>query len=366
MWIPKKSRSSGKTYYYNTVTKQTSWTVPKDELLKQDDKKEAKASSTVAKAYSTVAQTSGKKSRGVTRQIRFWNNLVKRHLIFNSIPSIQHIKALDLCCGRGGDMGKILQHPNVRRYRGVDISDGAVKEAINRSTVHNRYNAALDFVVADARTSSLETWTSYSAIEKTWTLGQPAYQDILMLGEAYDASSHHYTLINCQYALHYMCKTKKSLRDFLTRVRQSMNPTSPFACFIGTLPSAENIVRAIANQYPLPDYCKVTPGKRWKGNKRFGDPYFFYLEGGVPDLEEYLVPKDAFLALAKECGLKNTLYMNAGEYLERETKRRVASETDDSPWVNCTGSKMTDCQRSAGNLDWNVTCLYDVFVFVKK
>lgn len=365
MWVPKTSRSTGKTYYYNTETKKTTWIKPEElsSPTTNNDRKEAvKNEKRVASAYSKVAEGAGKEARANTKKIRKWNNLIKRHMINNNIPPMQDIKVLDLCCGRGGDMGKLLQHSNVKKYRGIDISDGAIKEAIKRSEVHNKHGTWMDFLVLDVANSTAESWTGYNAHEAQSWVEDPVYS-ITLLNEQYDATAHHFSLINMQYALHYMCKTKKSARDFLKRVCFSLDH-GPFGAFIGTVPSSERIRQAVRGDYKLPEYCKVTPGKRWKGNNRFGDPYNFYLEGGVLDLEEYLVPKEQFIALAKECGLKIRLYMNAGAYLELETSRRI----DGYYSANTTGSTKQDCLRKneQEELDWNVTSLYDVFMFTKS
>ena len=117
------------------------------------------------------------------------------------------------------------------------------------------------------------------------------------------------------------------------------------ACFCMTVPNSERIQEAISGMYKLPEYCKITPGNSWKGNNTFGDPYIFYLEDCVPSVEEYLMPKTEIMALADECGLINTFYQNAGAFLETRDE------------CNITIDK---------NLDWNVTCLYDIYIFAKK
>ena len=310
-WIPRTSRSTGRTYYYNTDTKETSWKRPKEKspFMVRDDKSPRNDAprnfqQAVSDAYSQIANRDGKTARKTTSVIRRWNNLIKRHLIDNVLRyRIHGLKVLDLCCGRGGDMGKILQYKCVKRFRGIDVSDGAIREAINRSSVHNKHGTILDFFVADVLQPDI-TWNEFSALERDATPNDPVYP-VLNLNELTPWNKHHhFSLINTQYALHYMCKTKKNLMAFLKRVADSLDP-GPFGTWIGTVPSAVHVQNAINGTYSLPSTCTITPSKRWKGNGRLGDPYLFYLEGCVPRVEEFLLPKEVFIDLASKCGLEN-------------------------------------------------------------
>ena len=342
-WIPKKSRSTGKTYYYNTETKKTSWVKPKEKKQPfmcretvHEEKKEA-----VANAYSDMTQNAKAVSRKRTKKIRTYNNVIKREVIRFCIGgSMIKIKVLDLCCGRGGDLGKILSHPTVRRYRGVDISDEAVIEAIRRVKQYNQYAAIVDFECMDA---VKEDWATFNPLERDIGTMSRHLHDTRMLNEPYDASKHTFSFINCQYAFHYFCKTKETAKTMLKKIHDSMAVGPSSLCV--TLPNSQRIQDAIRGMYKLPTYCKITPSKTWKGKGEFGDPYMFYLEDCVPGVEEYLVPKDTFIELASSCGLKNTFYQNAGAFLETRDECNVDIEK---------------------NLDWNVTCLYDIYIFLKK
>ena len=340
-WIPKKSRSTGKVYFYNTETKKTSWTKPKEErkpfLVRE---KAAGEREVVADAYSNMTQNAKVVSRKRTKKIRTYNNVIKREAIRFCIGGCMvKKKVLDLCCGRGGDLGKILSHPTVRRYRGVDISDEAVVEAIRRVEQYNQYAAIVDFECMDA---VKEDWTSFSPIERGLDITKYVY-DTRMLNEPYNASKHTFSFINCQYAFHYFCKTKELAKQMLTKIHDSMSMGPSCICL--TIPNGQRIQDAIIGNYKLPTYCKITPSETWKGKGEFGDPYKFYLEDCVPGVEEYLVPKDTLIELASSCGLKNTFYQNAGLFLETRDECNVNIEK---------------------NLDWNVTCLYDIYVFAKK
>lgn len=345
MWVEKKSRSSGKTYYYNTKTKQTTWKKPAD----FEDVKQKKA---VSDAYATMAENSTEVTRLNTKIIRGWNNKIKRYLIDNHCGAgFGDIKVLDLACGRGGDTGKILRHMCVRRYRGIDISNGAITEAIKRSGVHNKHDAVLDYNVQDITTDTpYNNWNPLGEFP-----GHP-YYTARLIGENYDASEHHFKTINMQYAFHYCCKTKKMATGVLSRIRDSLS--SFHGTWIGTVPNAERVRQAIDKKYQLPSFCRITPSKHWKGNGRFGDPYMFYLQDCVPNVEEYLVPKDDLIDLAKRMGLSVKIYMNAGDFLEKETNRRIGNDPNVGRFDYFRGDEEDE-------LNWNVTSLYDVFVFTK-
>ena len=87
----------------------------------------------------------------------------------------------------------------------------------------------------------------------------------------------------------------------------------------------------------------------------------FYLEGCVPNVEEFLLPKEVFIELATKCGMVNVLYQNAGEYLQAQTQRRIR-DNDSSRYKYSEN----DYDHSKNPLEWQVTSLYDVFMFRLK
>ncbi len=402
MWLPKTSRSTGKVYYYNIKTRETSWKKPPEHLIVQENKKSKNAQKKsekkkkvqssfmrrdpvdvpkcsneekVAKAYNEMTKNAKKVSRQNTKNIRAWNNLVKRSLIRQSIfpPGYFYgIKVLDLTCGRGGDMGKILQYEHVKRYRGIDISDDAVQEAIKRSALHNKYHAILDFACMDMNNTDAQ-FNYFNDLEKATTCGDRMYDPtykILELNEPYDFMTkkcHTFSVINMQYSLHYFCKTKKQLTALIKKIAECLNTTGKW---IGTLPCSDRIQDAVNGKYPVPPFCEIKPAKRWKGNGRFGDPYTFYLEDCVPCVEEYLCPKQILCDIAKKCGLHNVYFENAGIFLKDTVKKYKDDEwQDDIPYGFLDTVELKYYKQDVPiwkeDLDWQVTSLYNVFVFQK-
>ena len=266
-WVPKTSRSTGKTYYFNTETKKTTWKRPpgvgdkhktkgekktpaKPAIVRRldDDDDDVVTTSSIAEGYGKVAQRTG--NRKSTKDVRAWNNKVKRLLLERYRPSGLACKVLDLACGRGGDMGKILHDSRVRRYRGVDVSEGAIQEAIRRTKVHNRHGALIDFLVGDARAID---WcgrcevTDAGSPYKEWTGVDTAWR----LNEAFDDDGHRFDLINMQYALHYVCQSRASTLAFLKKVCAALAGNG---VWVGTVPCAARVRDAVEGglRFPKP------------------------------------------------------------------------------------------------------------------
>ena len=331
-WVPKTSRSTGKTYYFNTETKKTTWKRPpgvgdkhktkgekktpaKPAIVRRldDDDDDVVTTSSIAEGYGKVAKQTG--NRKSTKDVRAWNNKVKRLLLERYRPSGLACKVLDLACGRGGDMGKILHDSRVRRYRGVDVSEGAIQEAIRRTKVHNRHGALIDFLVGDARAID---WcgrcevTDAGSPYKEWTGVDTAWR----LNEAFDDDGHRFDLINMQYALHYMCQSRASTLAFLKKVCAALAGNG---VWVGTVPCAARVRDAVEGRLALPKTCRITPSsKGWERGTCLGEAYTFFLEGCVPGLEEHLVPEDDLVALASEVGLEKILVQNAAEFVSTD------------------------------------------------
>ena len=110
-WVPKTSRSTGKTYYFNTETKETTWKRPSGVVVsgqektkkkvtasaivrRLDDDDDGTATMSIAEGYGKVARDAG--DRNGTRQVGAWNNKVKRLLLERYRLSGMAYKVLDL------------------------------------------------------------------------------------------------------------------------------------------------------------------------------------------------------------------------------------------------------------------------------
>ena len=205
--------------------------------------------SEVAAAYDNTVQQFADDSRDATRELRSFNNKVKRALIDETSNFLRPTKVLDLCCGRGGDMGKILKHQSVRVYHGIDISPISIREAHARSATHNRHGASV-------------------------------HLDVMDVSNGFASPHGSFELINQQFSLHYMWHPT-TMNNFCRMLSAHLKEGG---CWIGTVPNKTKIQQVLDGALQLPDICRITPVNE--------NTYRFYLEGCVADVEEHFVEFD--------------------------------------------------------------------------
>ena len=199
----------------------------------------------VASAYDSTVREFANNARMETRPMRTFNNKVKSALISECVRYHRPSAVLDLCCGRGGDMGKILREPCVRFYQGIDISPESIREAVSRSATHNRHGATILTEVQD--------------VSRGFT------------------TNRVFNLINQQFSLHYMW-APDTVDDFLASLSSQL---SPGGLWIGTVPNKGMIDAAISGELVLPPICRITPVNP--------HTYSFYLQGCVAGVHEHYV-----------------------------------------------------------------------------
>lgn len=113
-WTEKVSKSTGKTYWYNERTKESTWTRP------------------VSVHYDRRGCVD-ERSRESSPTLEFRNNqnLFKRYLIDRTVPK-KEARLLDLGCGQGGDLSKCAE-VHVAYYMGIDVSEASIKFARDRA-----------------------------------------------------------------------------------------------------------------------------------------------------------------------------------------------------------------------------------------
>jgi SAM-dependent methyltransferase len=244
-----------------------------------------------------------------------------------------NFKVLDLCCGKGGDLGKFLSCTSVRMYRGVDISDSSIHEAIRRSATYNKNQAILTFVTCD--------------VEKTIGVDETA------VDKHFGCQNwcNEYHIVNMQFALHYFCKSKKIFETLVQRIASCLDLNG---LWIGTFPNFEHVRASLNGTYLLPEYCKIAKVPGWRKNRGIGNPYSFYLEGGVPNLKEYMLPLQIFRNVVEKHGFSIVLLDSVEACLQNYKKN--------------TSSVLSGIQQVYPNyttLDFNVTQLYQAFIVRK-
>ena len=111
--------------------------------------------------YSSVKRDIGSRADSYLYHMRNFNNWVKAKLIAVARPvrkssatsgKASSIDVLDLACGKGGDLMKwALHQPSVRRYVGVDVARGSLRDAAARCIGNRQIRAlpSITFVAAD-------------------------------------------------------------------------------------------------------------------------------------------------------------------------------------------------------------------------
>lgn len=228
-------------------------------------------------------------SRGVNRnkspiiKLRKFNNIIKYMLINKFVKAGD--KVLDLGCGKGGDLHK-WHKSKVSQYVGIDISNESVLELIRR----------------------FQTMRSAS-FESVFATGDAFNTPVTELLSQFPQVEFPMDMVTMQFVMHYAFSSESSIRNLLKNISQSLKVGGTF---IGTIPSSDVIAEKIK---------QLPPGEKKFGNSIYsvtfdepppldgefenilGNMYRYYLEDAVDDVPEFVVPFEAFRALAEEYDL---------------------------------------------------------------
>ncbi|KAJ3159971.1 mRNA cap guanine-N7 methyltransferase [Geranomyces michiganensis] len=238
--------------------------------------------------------------------------------------------ALDLCCGKGGDLLK-WGKAGIADLVGCDIANVSVDQARDRYRQGrgNRFRA--EFFPADCFGTLIG--------------------DRLPRGHMFD-------LVSCQFALHYSFETEDKARIGLTNITKNLKPGG---MFIGTIPDANWIVKKLRNAEGLTFGNSVLTIKFEQKDTypEFGHKYWFELKDAIDNCPEYLLRFPAFIRLAGEYGLElvykekfHDLYQKGStnpQYRDLLTRMNV---------LNPEGTMSAD--------EWEVAGLYMAFAFRKN
>uniref|UniRef100_A0A0K2UVZ1 mRNA cap guanine-N(7) methyltransferase n=1 Tax=Lepeophtheirus salmonis TaxID=72036 RepID=A0A0K2UVZ1_LEPSM len=348
-----------------------------DNLRSQDSREQNPngIGSVVASHYNNIHEV-GRFRRKESRIffLRNFNNWLKSMLLreyINKIlmgpQGIRKISALDLGCGKGGDLNKWRKLP-IGHMIFADIADISVKQAQARyKELVQRYGGRepfnVEFLTADCT------------------------KDIIK--DKFQNPDHQFHLVSCQFAFHYCFESLPQVETMLKNVSESL---SKGGYFIGTTPDAYDIVSRV----------KSTPDRRKAGNSvysvefeeplteettlpLFGAKYNFHLEG-VVDCPEFLVHFPTFIKIAEKYGLilvakrRFSSYFNemkgkGGDLLERMDALETYKKEYDNSKSNFEQYKAAeaffDSNKQAhilGTLskdEWEAINIYLVFAFKK-
>ncbi|KAM7541800.1 hypothetical protein Aperf_G00000008256 [Anoplocephala perfoliata] len=218
--------------------------------------------------------------------LRNLNNWIKGTLISRHIDLVHDkkrdsgINILDFCCGKGGDQKK-FQAGRVDHVTFVDISSASIDICRNRygtlrpTGSRGRLYSA-DFIVHDCTT--------------------PLKLDKL------------YSIVNCQFALHYGFGTLEKARVMLQNGSRALEEGG---FFIVTVPNAYEIIKRLKRSDDKRSFgnsvYKITFEESFTDSDQppalFGARYHFHLDN-VVNCPEYLVYPPLLISMAKEVGLE--------------------------------------------------------------
>lgn len=198
------------------------------------------------------------------------NFFIKRCIIAEMYTRLKNINMIDLGCGCSRDYGRFT-HERVSggcliKYQGFDVSEDSIR-------------------IGSKKYRANETFSS----------------KLLDMSEAVcnvDACSVN--LIWVQMSFHYVCSSEQQVHDILTHMYRVLQDGG--FVVITTIDSdvLEELVKCGQLSTPLYEF-KIEESFN---SKEFGTRYRFSLDGTVEDCNEYVVPKERFIDMAKEVGFR--------------------------------------------------------------
>lgn len=215
--------------------------------------------------------------------IRNFHNFVKATLIADACKSCHtHSRFLDLCCGNGGDIGKV-KHNLVKEYFGLDIASGAVNRALQRLSEHPEVNG--DVIVFNA----------FSATA----------------GHLLD-NLKKFDIVSCQFAIHYSFENERTARTFIQNVALALREGGSF---IVTVPDEDYLSRSkklLGKKFGDQYHCVHFESS--DDFNDFGSAYEFSFTGAVEKLKEFVVKRDVLIRLCTDCGMELIDSKNFSEF----------------------------------------------------
>ncbi|ODQ77410.1 hypothetical protein BABINDRAFT_163654 [Babjeviella inositovora NRRL Y-12698] len=243
--------------------------------------------------YNQRAHIARKENRNLSPiiKMRNFNNAIK-YILINTYAAANN-RVLELGCGKGGDLNKYAM-ARIRQFVGIDISDASIVEAIKR--------------YKNLRQKPFE---AFFATGDCFSLTVP---EILTPNFGLDQIQYPFDMVSMQFCLHYSFESEAKARRMLENVSKCLK-TGGF--FIGTIPDSDFIKAKLAR-----NHVKKVANKNKFGNsiysvefeedvpadgnfgKIYGNKYTYFLKDAVDNVPEYIVPFNAFRALAEDYNLE--------------------------------------------------------------
>lgn len=214
-------------------------------------------------------------------KLRSFNNWVKYVLI--SKFAHRNCTVLDIGCGKGGDLFK-WGRAGCSGFIGIDIAEVSVSQARERYEKARSKRFWADFCVGDAFEEDVED---------------------IVHPEAFPVD-----IVSSQFCLHYAFENEKRVRKVLSNISRALRRDG---IFLGTIPNSDVIIKHIRKLEPhelkwgnsiYNVEFELAPPRDGVFKPVFGHKYTFFLEDAVGNVPEYVVPFEAFRALAEEYNLE--------------------------------------------------------------
>lgn len=322
----------------------------------------SEATRQTSRHYGAVAKELANAERS---DLRRFNNWIKSVLISTVVAAVRttlkdpaKLHAVDLCCGRGGDLLK-WQHLHPAFVYMTDASVACVAEAAARYSTSEGQSLK-------SGGGKQRGFPAHFAVHDAFDAASGLRNDLVRRGP--------YQLISCQFSMHYGCRTEASMRTFVRAVADSLAVRGRF---IGTTVSdAELLSRAKARgaafgndvyhvRFAEDAFAQVAAADFDPARLTFGVAYATTVERSVQDMAEYVVPWNAFVQLCAAHRLRlvsedNFLHFYdehkataEGQALLREMRKKRGREEEASDALPLSAEEVEAVQ------------LYRLFVFEK-
>lgn len=243
-WVERVSRSTGKTYWFNTSTGESSWKRPAEIDHGHGHGPKSSSATSILDVIDHYDRKDpvdeSRRSYSPTIAFRDAQNLFKRALIEE--VGFKNCSVLDLGCGQGGDLVKWSQ-VGCQNYIGVDISPRSI------DTAKKRYESALEKHTRFGDPPCMKTATFYA---------------IDMREFRFDASKHGpVDIVSSMFSLHYIIKSPSfaTMVQSLVRDKAFHNNTLwiMYVPDVGSKPSVRCLRGHVVFEHePRDEYTKVT------------------------------------------------------------------------------------------------------------
>lgn len=275
-------------------------------------------------------------------RLRQFNNWLKSVLI--DLHTRPGNAALDLCCGKGGDLHKWLT-VGCTTYVGCDIARVSVG------------------VAADRWNESLKKNNS-----------SPTFRPILRTGDCFEVriADHipphvEFDIVSCQFSMHYAFDSERRVRRLLENVTDRLKPGG---FFVGTTIDANVVIRkirAITDMEISSSVYRIRFDDRHADKKfrrdagPYGIRYNFTLDQSVEDCPEFLVHFPSFVEVAREFDLELVMLCNFHDFFTEFSSPQYPTYRD-----KIFRMDVLDEHGSISPDEWDAIYLYTAFAFKKS